>query len=143
MTVQRTCYSTTCGSEIRWGVVSSATKTGPDGSPLTLYSCDDHEPPLTKRLRTAGTRYQLFPVVKPAPAEPTIDPSLGWVRPCQAPKPEPIKNDEPELDTRRMSWIGRAVTKVVVLAVSLAIAPAIIGYYGTKWFFGWRPHKNA
>lgn len=122
---QRTCFSQSCSTGVRWGISSSVEKKNPDGSPLTLYACDKHEPELTSALRAAKTRYQLFPVTDPDP--------VGWVRPVQAPE-EVVVNE-----TKNRSLLHRIFVSALVVAVGIIIAPFVIGYYGVKWICGWRP----
>lgn len=123
---QRTCFSAHCKTSVRWGIASSVKKTNPDGSPLTLYACDDHERVLTRELRGAGTRYRLFPVEDQSPV-------LEWVQPITE------KTSEP----KKPSPVKRLITTTLVIIVGVVIGPFLIGYYGAKWLRGWRPSKDA
>lgn len=128
VTEPHTCFGADCKSDVRWGVESSVKKRDFDGSPLTLYACDDHERILTAQLRTAKTRYRLFPVETPVAT------------------PVEAKSDgEKAFDERvaKMSPFGQLMSNVLVVVVCIVIAPFIAVYYGVKWIAGWRPAKNG
>lgn len=139
----RPCFSSACASEVHWGVTSSVAKTNPDGSPLTLYACDVHEPSLTARLRVAGTRYTLFPVSEPtpAPSPPPLEPAT--TSPSLLPSvPDQIDIDNATfmLRVNAMPFPSKALIKGTIAVVMVSIAPFIIIYYFIRRFLGWRPN---
>jgi len=65
VTTKQNCYHASCATPPKWGVASSVEQKNPDGTDLTLYTCDDHYGVLTGDLKNAGTRYGLFPIGDP------------------------------------------------------------------------------
>lgn len=133
-----TCFAAYCTAGVRWGVSSSVKTKNPDGTPLTLYACDEHEPVITAKLRSAGTRYQLFPVEEPCP-----NPGPGLALPAALP-PRP-KNPEEEFasEVKRMPFAKRIILSTILVVVGIVVTPIIIIIYGVKWLCGWRPTNNA
>lgn len=109
-----TCFYPNCDLSPSWEVESLVEKKNPDGSLLSLLTCDDHYGTITSDLRKAGTRYVLHPL-----GEAAAQTSQG-----------------------RPHIIFRLVVTALTVAVALVIGPFIIAYYGAKAAFGWRPPEE-
>lgn len=136
-----TCFAAYCTAGVRWGVASSVKTKNPDGTPLTLYACDEHEPVITAKLRSAGTRYQLFPVEEPSPG-----PGLALPAALPAARPPRPKDPEEEFasEVKRMPFAKRIILSTILVVVGIVVTPVIIIIiYGVKWMCGWRPTDNA
>lgn len=135
MTSRRECYYSNCNTAPKWGVSSSVQTKNPDGTPLTLYACDEHYDPLTTKMREAGTRYSLFPINGPHMVIPS---GCG----CDDHESERAKADQVyEDELARMPWPARVLVNVAVAGVVLLIGPFMLLYFGGRWLLGWRPRK--
>jgi hypothetical protein len=127
----QSCYYASCESTPKWGVSSQVKRKNPDGSDLTLFTCDSHYDDLTGKLRSVGTKYSLFPVngphmVSPEEAEVTGDASA-----------------QPGMYPDFKTMIGKVLFAGTCYIVALIIGPFVILYYGGKWIFGWRPPSEG
>jgi len=123
MPSQTSCYYSNCDHVTKWEIASSVAKRNPDGSPLTLYTCDEHYDTLTRDLRKAGTRYTLSPVNGPHIVPPMT----------------PEENFEEMVKDR--SFFYKAFVYSTVVLVGIVIAPFMLIYYGSKWLMakaGWQ-----
>jgi len=128
MTSQPGCYHSDCGFTPKWGIMSSVPLRNPDGTPLTLFACDDHYGALTGQLMEAKTRYSLYPINGPHIVSPhECEPPSGSIPP-----------DEPQSPK---TTLGMIFFFGACVAVGTIIAPFMILYYGGKWVFGWRPSR--
>ena len=100
----------------------------PDGSPLYLFACDEHEQMLTADMRRAGTKYSLFPVIGP----PTVSP------PCECSAEETY-----ERELKKMPVGLQHLVNAATIGVMVVIAPPLLLYYGGKWLMGWRPGEDS
>ncbi len=119
VTVSEICYHASCKTTPKWGVSSSVKQKNPDGSDLTLYTCDVHYNVLTTDLKTAGTRYTLFPIgenhmVPPMTPEEAFEELI-----------------------RERSIFYKAFTYSAVVLVGIVIGPPILLYYGVRWCAQW------
>jgi hypothetical protein len=115
MPSQACCYYSNCDQVAKWEIASSVAKRNPDGSPLTLYTCDEHYENLTGDLRKAGTPYTLSPVNGPHMVPPFT----------------PEENFDELIKNRSIFY--KAFTYIAVALVGIVIAPFMIIYYGGKW----------
>jgi hypothetical protein len=121
MTSQPGCYHGNCRIPPKWGISSSVRLRNPDGSPLTLFACDDHYGDLTTDLRAAGTRYSIFPIGGPHVV------SL------------PTAEEEIEDKLKNSSLLSRIALNSAVAVAAIVVAPFLLAYYGGRWLLGWRP----
>jgi len=128
------CYSASCDVSPKWGVASSVKHKNPDGSDLTLYTCDVYSKDLTGELRGAGTKYTLFPINGPHIVAP---PCVGAGEHMVHFEPVPIETPEgyPEPTTK----LGKALFVGTCVVVGIIIGPFILVYYLGLWLSGWRP----
>lgn len=130
MASEKSCYYSGCDRTAKWGVVSGAPARQPDGSPLTLYACDDHYSGITGDLRQAGTKYSLFPINGP-----------HIVSPCEHACSEQTDHESYERAIAEMPWPARFLVSGATFAVMVIIAPPVIFYYTIKYLSGWRPER--
>lgn len=126
VTVDKTCYYAFCEFTPKWGVSSKAEVKNPDGSDLTLYTCDTHYDDLTGKLRSVGTKYNLFPVNGPHMVAPREEPTVDDFK-----DPDAL----PEPRTR----LGRFLLNAACVVVGIIIGPFILIYYASRWLLGFRP----
>jgi len=127
------CYYAGCEVRPKWGIASSVAQKNPDGTDLTLYTCDKHYEDLTGELRSVGTKYTLFPVNGPHLVQPEDGPPLQMINNPGDPGEIPGVFREPTFLLGKVAFNGACV------AAGLIIAPFLLVYYGGKWIFGWRP----
>ena len=123
-----------CDASAKWGVASSVKQKNPDGTHLTLYTCDSHYSNLTVDLKKARTRYALFPVGESHMTPPVSD----------EPAPEPEEEEEEEEEDafekkiNEGPLVARLLFKGMIVTVGFIIGPFIAVYFGVRWLFGWR-----
>jgi len=112
------CYYSSCDSPPKWGVASSVKQKNPDGSDLTLYTCNDHYNNLTSNMTKAGTRYTLFPVGGPHMVLPTTP--------------------EEKLDDfiKYRSFLYKAFIYTTIIMVGIVVGPFLVVYYGGQLVLG-------
>lgn len=128
MTSKSGCFYGGCDESPTWGIESSVAAKNPDGSPLCLYTCDEHEQVLTADLRRAGTKYTLFPVIGP-PLVPS----------CSCP---PIEVSY-EQEFAKLPTPQRWIVNGLVVGVMCIIGPPMLLYYGVKRLFGSAPTEDS
>jgi len=116
MASQVRCFYPGCVVSPKWSIESTVKQRNPDGSPLTLQTCDDHYNDITSDMRRAGTRYVLHPIDQ---------------------KPEDQKEDP------QCPLAVRLLLAGVTVVIALIIGPFIVAYYGVKAVFGWRPPAES
>ena len=126
------CYHASCDVNPKWGVASSVKQKNPDGTDLTLYTCDVHYEDLTGELRGAGTKYALFPINGPHMVTP------------EEPKAQVLSDPTPPDETPGLfrppeSQLGRFLFAGACVAMGLVVGPVLILYYSGRWILGWRP----
>ena len=126
------CYYASCAKEPMWGIGSSVKQKNPDGSALTLYTCDAHYADLTGELRGAGTKYTLFPINGPHLVSP------------EEPRAQVLSDPNPPSDLPGMfrppeSKLGKFLFGSACVATGLIVGLFLILYYGGRWILGWRP----
>ena len=131
MTIKDRCHHGDCEEPAKWGISSSVKKANPDGTPLTLFACDDHEEALTSMMRAMGTRYMLFPI----DSKPHITAHYG----DKVQESSKLADAPYENELREMSILARVAVNLVIVTVGVIISPAILIYFGGKWALGWRP----
>ena len=117
MASQTTCYYSNCDESTKWSVASLVDKRNPNGSHLTLSTCDDHYATLTGDLRRSKTRYTLLPINGPHLTPPST--------------PE----DEFSEGMRDRSFVVRAMLYGAVVVTGVIIGPFLFVYYGYQWLF--------
>jgi len=124
MTSQVTCYYSNCDSSTKWAVASSVAHRNPDGSPLSLYTCDDHYSNLTNNLRRAGTKYTLSPINGPH-----MTPPEGL-----APEMAPVGEYEIEFSSliKHRSIPYKVGVFIAITLTVIIIGPPMLIYYGAK-----------
>lgn len=129
------CFSADCNATAKWGIASSVQIRNPNGSPLTLYACDKHEELLTARLRSIGTKYQLFPVTSSKLGS-TDDNKMS-----DRPRPTDESLTDKQINDRinRLPPARRIILKLMIIIVTIIVTPFVLIYYGIKWISGWRP----
>lgn len=95
----------------------------PDGTDLTLLTCDSHYSKLTTDLKRAGTRYTLSPICNHHTVPPIIVDEI-------------VDSTAP---SGQKSSVRKTLLYVAVLVVGAIISPFILLYYAGKWILGWRP----
>ncbi|MGD9726561.1 MAG: hypothetical protein AB7L09_01205 [Nitrospira sp.] len=131
MTSKRGCFYAGCKTSPSWGVESAAPAAkNPDGTPISILACDDHEQVLTADMRRAGTRYSLFPVIGP----PITSGQEQQDRQAEDTEDYDVSYEE-ALDS--LPWHVRALVNIV----SVLIGPPMLIYYGIKWIAGFRPGR--
>lgn len=119
------CYYSNCNSEPNWGVASSVELKNADGSPLVLYSCDEHYYTITTDMRQAGTRYTLFPLTDKLRAQITQRVALSIVN--------------PEETIRALPFVLRVLAYSLTSVIFVVLVPPMTVYFGIRWLLGWRP----
>jgi hypothetical protein len=126
----QTCYFAGCQLQPKWVVASSVKQKNPDGSDLSLSTCDHHYDTLTKDLRKAGTKYALLPINGPHIVMPEVNDN---------PKAEPPPASFRDLDYEPETKLGKLLFNTTCVVVAVVIGPFIILYYAGRWILGYRP----
>jgi hypothetical protein len=126
---EKRCHHGDCKNYANWGVASTVKQKNPDGSPLTLFVCDEHEVKLTSMMRIVGTRYTLFPI------------NNQNTTPNQDKQQNPILSSEniPDENYKKMPLTLLLIINIIVIIVGIVIFPFVLIYFGSKWTLGWRP----
>lgn len=123
MTSQVRCYHGNCPVKATWGISSGVKQKNPDGSPLTVYVCEDHYNHLTYALREAGTRYSIFPLTGDHPAV-AATAAAG-------------QKEHPKYSLRDRALIIRIVVGGLTVIVAALITPFLVLYFGGRWLLGY------
>lgn len=138
MMAQASCYFAHCEKTSRWGLASSVEHRNPDGSPLTLFSCDSHYNDITSDLRLAGTKYTLFPINGPH----MVQPGEGRSGEDYSGLGEAFHEVSYEEALHSLPWYQRLFVNVASVGATVVIGPFLVVYYGYKWVRGRRPGQD-
>ena len=129
---EKKCYHGDCEDYAKWGISSSSKQKNPDGSPLTLFSCNQHQSELTSMMRIVGTQYTLFPINN-------SDTTSHWNKIQNSSTPSKLAYEK---KFEKPPMLLQIIIHTILIIVGAAISPFVLIYFGSKWISGWRPNTK-